>query len=254
MRKKLLTHSLALVTGLTATAAVHADNIGFRVGGYSWAQDYDGDIQTDDDTPIDIQRDLGFDDDSGTVLFVVLEHPVPLLPNILIQQTELEIDEANTLSRTISFDGIDFDVPTDGSTDITSNSDLSHTDATLYYEILDNWIHIDVGLTIRKFDGGINISSSIDSAEEEIDEVVPMLYLAAKFELPFTGSYAGASANAISVGDVSLIDYQINIGYETDFGLGIEVGLRELSLDYDDSGDQVDLSMGGAYAGIFYHF
>lgn len=252
MNSKILPAAIVALTSFGLHSTASADTLGFRVGGYSWTQEYSGDIQTDGlfDTSIDLNDDLGFDDDSGTVLYVALEHPVPLLPNILIQQTEMEIQESTTLSREIVFDGTTYSV----SEAIDSDSDLSHTDATLYYEILDNWVNLDIGLTIRQFDGGISLESATEFEEEELEEVIPMLYLAARFDLPLTGLYVGASANGISAGDATITDVVVNIGYESSFGLGIEAGLRDFAIDYDDDGDEGDVSVDGAYIGAFYHF
>ena len=248
---RLLLASLATAIAASSfSTSALSDTLGFRVGGYSWQQDYSGEVQTDNDLQIDINDDLGLDDESGNTLFVSLEHPIPVLPNVLIQHTELDVEENNILTREITFSGVTYAV----SDEVNSDIDLSHTDATLYYEVLDNWIHVDFGLTVRQFDGGVNISSSTDASEEEIEEIIPMLYLAARVELPLTGFYVGASANGISAGDATLTDLQVNVGYETDIGLGIEAGFRDFTLDYEDDGDEADISVDGAYIGIFYHF
>ncbi len=252
MRHKLLTAAIATLAGLSSTAMVQADTLGFKVGGYSWSQDYEGLVQSSIDTidQIDINDDLGFSDESGMTIYALLEHPVPLIPNLMLQRTELEITADNTLSRQITFDDVDYET----STAITSTSDLSHTDATLYYEILDNWVSLDVGLTLRQFSEGFSISSVDDSAELEIDSVIPMLYLGAEAELPLTGLFVAANANIISFEEASLTDYKIVLGYETTVGLGIEAGIRSFVIDVDDDDEQVDITIDGAFAGVYYHF
>ena len=249
MNYRTLATSTAVSLILCSTSVTsYADTLGFRLGAYSWTQNYDGNIQSSGSglDEIDITDDLGFDDETGTVIFFALEHPIPILPNILIQQTELEINEDS--DTTIIFDGVAF------TSEFNSDSDLSHTDLTLYYEVLDNWVNLDLGLTIRNFDGGVVVSNDFGIGEEEIEETIPMIYIAAKFDLPLTGLYVGASANGMTISDATLIDYQLNLGYETSIGLGIEAGMRNFTLDYDDDGDEADVTIDGAYIGAFYHF
>ena len=252
MQYKLMTIALASAVGLTVTTATQADVLGFRIGGYSWSQEYSGDVQSSNSAidEVDINDDLGLDDETGTTFYVALEHPVPFLPNIMLQQTDLEVEETANPTKTFTFEGQTYNV-TD---EITTTSDLSHTDATLYYEILDNWVSLDVGLTIRQFSEGIELSSPTTSSELDIDATVPMLYVGAKFELPLTGLYINADINGISVGDASLMDYKAAIGYESTIGLGIEAGLRNFEIDYDDDDEQANLTIDGAYVGVFYHF
>ena len=241
----------AAVLGCALSTTASADVLGFEVGGYVWQQDYEGDIQ-DGSSVVDLDTDLALDDDNNNVFYIALEHPIPLLPNIRLQQTEIKFDGESTLSRNIDFDGQTFNI----NADVVSDLDLSHTDATLYYEILDNWVSLDLGLTVRKFDGSAEIALADGSqvAREVLDDAVPMLYLGAKFELPLTGLYAGANANAISAGDSTITDYQIKLGYETDFGLGIEAGVRRFDLDYEDDDEEADVVIDGSYIGVFYHF
>ena len=252
MQHKFITIALASAMSLTTTVTTQADILGFRIGGYSWSQEYSGDVQSSAAAidEVDINDDLGIDDETGTTFYVALEHPIPLLPNIMLQQTDLEVEETSSPTKTFTFEGQTFSV----SDQITTTSDLSHTDATLYYEILDNWVSLDLGLTIRQFSEGIELSSSTTTTELDIDATVPMLYLAAKAELPLTGLYVDAQVNGISVGDATLLDYKAALGYETSIGLGIDAGLRNFEIDYDDDDEQANLTIDGAFVGVFYHF
>lgn len=252
MRHPILNATLIAALGITASSPLYADFIGFKVGAYNWSQDYDGEIQSSSDIldEIDLNNDLGLKEEDGNTYYLALEHPIPIIPNIRIQQTDLEIKETSNPTRSFSFDDQTF-VVTD---DITTTSDLSHTDATLYYELLDNWISIDFGLTIRQFSEGVELRSNTTGAELEIDEAIPMLYLAAEVELPLTGLYVAAEVNGLGTGDASLIDYKATIGYESGIGLGVEAGLRSFEIDYDDDDEQANLTIDGIFAGVFYHF
>jgi outer membrane protein len=247
MNKRILITTLSLC----CSSATLADALGFRISANSWSQDYEGTVQSGP-TEFDLNDDLGFDDESNSSFSIALEHPLPLLPNIMLSRTEMESTATGTITGI--FDGVAYngDVRTDG--------DLSHTDLTLYYELLDNWISLDFGLTIRQFEEGIKVTdltglASSPSSEEEFDEVLPLIYLATKFELPLSGLYVGADINAISYDDDELIDYKVNIGYETSLGFGAELGFRSFSVDYEDSAtEKADLTIDGVYGGVFYHF
>ncbi len=254
MTYKTLVASAAVSLILCSTSLTSsADTLGFRVGAYSWAQNYDGNIQSSDSglDEIDISDDLGFDDESDTTIYAVLEHPFPIIPNIKIQKTDLQATGTDNPGSDFLFDGNSY-LSTDK---IISSSDLSHTDVTVYYEILDNWISIDLGFTARRFTEGFELYTEDGKKSSlNIDSTVPLLYVAAKVELPFTGLYVDAEVNGIGYDDTSLTDYKISLGYETDIGLGVEAGLRSIELDYDDGDEEADISIDGAFIGIFYHF
>lgn len=241
-----------LITGLSCVLAsnVWADTIGFELGAHSWQQNFSGDVSSGlVGNAVDVEADLGYSDETNNVIYALIEHPIPILPNVRIQQTELDLS-ANG-SANFQFGNISFAGP------VSSSIDLSHTDLTLYYELLDNWVSVDVGLTVRSInDGKIEITDQTTGQTESFDAdvVLPMLYVAARFDLPLSGLYIGADVNGVGISDNSLFDYRAKIGYETSIGLGIEAGYRSFELDYDDDDDMADLTIEGAYAGIFYHF
>lgn len=253
MNKKLLTSLICASSTFTFSTVAQADVLGFRVGGYAWQQEFDGDVQSGDNGDvISIDDTLGYDDETNNSFYVALEHPVPFIPNIMLSRTEIDVSAVQSAS--FEFDGIEFD----GSID--SSADLSHTDATFYYEVLDNWVSLDVGITARSFDEGFEITGETDfgtdSSELDVDEVIPMLYLATKFELPLSGLYIIADGNWISYDDDTLMDYKIGLGYETDIGFGIEAGMRSFEVEYEEEDDEefADITIDGVYAGVFYHF
>ena len=248
--KKILTLGAALIL----PALVQADTIGFEVGASVWNQNYEGAVQSGPNS-LDVEQTLGLEDKTNNSFYILIEHPIPLIPNVMLAKTEMDIEETATIEGEFVFDGIIYPA----NADITTNSDLSHTDLTLYYELLDNWVNFDVGITVRQFDEGINLTGETivgtETATEEFDDTLPMLYVAAKFDLPLTGLYAGGDLNALAFDGDSLIDYKVNIGYETSYGLGAEIGFRSFDLDYEDSGDErADVTIDGGYASIFYHF
>jgi outer membrane protein len=137
---------------------------------------------------------------------------------------------------------------------VTSTFDLSHDDIVLYYEILDNWINLDIGLDVKIFDGEVVLSGS-SSTTVPIDETIPLLYLSARFDLPFSGFYIGADFSGADISDNSLEDTSIMLGYESDSGLGFEGGYKKFSLELNDVTDvNADVEYDGIYLNGYYHF
>ena len=232
-----------------------ADTVfGVYAGVGQWNADFGGDAGT---VSIDLEE-LNIEDETNNFFYIALEHPIPLLPNIKLQNTEITSEETATLTRTFTLDDQQFTVGEEVTTDV----DLTHTDATLYYELLDNWINLDLGLTLRAFDGEATVISSTTSQSEtvDLDEVIPLVYAKAQFDLPFTGWSIAADANAIGYSGDSFSDITAKIAYTSDalplLDLGVELGFRRMALEVDDDdGDlNADLTIDGPYAAITLHF
>jgi len=254
MKKSTL--ALALMTACAGTAS--ADTlIGIYAGAGSIDFDTSGtfrDLQ-DDGTEIDLEDDLNLGGDNGNYYYIALEHGVPVLPNIKISRTELDESARSELSRNITFDDITFPA----TANVNSSMDLSHTDFTFYYEVLDNWLNLDLGLTARQFDGGFEVrgSDGITTVTASIDMefTVPLVYAKAQIDLPLTGLYVGTDINWIGYGGSSFHDVWARIGYVFGFGLGIEAGYRQLKLDVDDIDDlEANVTVDGNYLAATFHF
>ncbi|MDG1663452.1 MAG: TIGR04219 family outer membrane beta-barrel protein [Pseudomonadales bacterium] len=255
MNKRFFMAAIAWATFPLASLTQADSLLGLYGGISSWEQSYDGTIQDLDITgggdEIDFNNDLGLDEEKGNVIYIALEHGVPVFPNVKVQNTDIETVATGNPSKTINYGGETFQV----SDTITTDADLSHTDVTMYYQVLDNWLSLDIGVTVRLFDGFINITSEIgDSASEDFNALVPLLYTKARFDLPLSGAYADIYANALGDGDNMFVDFQATIGYESSLGAGVEIGFRSLDLELDDIDDvAIDLTIDGAFVGVFYH-
>ena len=231
-------------------SSVRADFIGFKIGVNYWEPDISGSFIGDDplDTQIDLVDDLGLEDISSSNLVLTLEHPIPLLPNIRYQNIDLDSSGFSSSSG-FFYEGQPYVGP------VTSTFDLSHDDIVLYYEILDNWINLDIGLDVKIFDGEVALSSGSSSTTVPIDETIPLLYLSARFDLPFSGFYIGADFSGADISDNSLEDISIVLGYESNSGLGFEGGYKKFSLELNDVTDvNADLEYDGIYLNGYYHF
>jgi outer membrane protein len=239
---------LVLAGTLLPTLAQADTILGWRMGANAWQQQYSGDVQSGP-SQVDLEDDLGYDDETGYNFYLAFEHPIPLIPNIMLAHTKIDTDATGDVTGFI-FDGNIY------TGEVSSGLDVSHSDATLYYELLDNWVTLDVGITGRLFENGVEITDvgTGISGSLDIDYVIPLLYAQARFDLPFSGLSLGIEGNGISYDDDTLYDVKINLGYEFGFGLGIEAGYRAFDLDYEDGDDIADVTIEGAYAGLVWDF
>ncbi|MEX1670282.1 TIGR04219 family outer membrane beta-barrel protein [Zhongshania guokunii] len=241
MQKRLI--ALAILAASVSVSS-QADIIGATAGAYMWKQSWEGDVKAGSQS-IDMNDDLGYDDETGKSFYVALEHPVPVLPNIRLQHTSLDISETSQLSRTFTFDG---DTYTNADS-VNSTTDLSHTDGTLYYEILDNWVNLDVGLTVRMFDGEVRLAATGRDSSIDIDAPIPMAYVNARFELPLTGLYASGLGNVIAYGDNKVTDMTLALGYELGV-LGLEIGYRNFDVQLEDDNEETNVTVDGYFIGL----
>ena len=242
---------LTLLAAIAATAVplAHADTVlGVYAGFGSWDATYDG--QAGD--PSITLKDLGVKDQKNSYYYLALEHPVPLLPNIRLMHTDIANKQTAVVSKTFTIDGATFTAKDT----VSSEFDLTHTDASFYYEILDNWINLDLGLTARKFDGFVYAKSSTNNKKVNLDQTLPMLYGKVQIDLPFSGLSAGVEGNYVSYQGDTISDYSAKISYLFDsiLDIGIEAGYRKFSLRVEDDELDAEVNLKGPYAAVIAHF
>ena len=255
MKKTSLNIAAALGLSACILPAAHADFIGFTLGAGGWGHDPSGDISYSNSglaTTIDIEDDLGLGKKTESMMWASFEHPVPFLPNVKLMQTKLSSTGDRALSKEITFG----DETYTANAQIRSDFRIDQLDAILYYEILDNWVNLDLGVNVKMVDAEFQLSDDNGNSErKDISFPVPMLYAAARFDLPFTGFFVGGEGSLLKVGDNGFTDLIARVGYESSFGIGLELGLREQKLKIEDEEDvNADMTFSGAYAAVFYHF
>ena len=231
---------------LFSTSSIADTILGFYAGANYWNYNMSGNINSIDNVTGKI--DIDFSNDSSTVFYAALEHPIPFLPNIKLQQNSIQSNEIIQLSNITDFPGQTFDV--------NSDLDFSHTDIMLYYELLDNWINFDFGLSFKNFDGSTSfIAQDVLNEQSQFNVWIPLLYAKGKFDLPFTGFSAAVTLEALSFDDNKVTDMAAAISYESDSGFGAEAGYRNLTIDLQSIGSiKSDISMDGFYLGVNFHF
>ncbi|SNB55432.1 outer membrane protein [Marinobacter sp. es.042] len=216
-----------------------ADVVGLGASVSYWDSDLSGQAATNSDV-VDVENDLNLDSDTNANASLYLEHPVPLLPNIRLNYTLVEQSGRGNVGLA-GFDGV--------TGEVQSDLDLEQLDLTLYYEVLDNWINLDLGLTARDFSGELIVREQpigVPASQTSVDAVIPMGYLAARFDLPLTGVSVGAEGNFISFDGDSLHDFNAYGQYEISL-IQFRAGYRQMSIDYEDGNDRLDVEVGGPF-------
>jgi len=232
--------------------------IGFYVGVDGWKADNDGSFSDNNNA----LQNFNFEDETFVSYYAALEHPVPLVPNLKLKYTELELTGATRLEDTFSFNGSDYIV----GTDVNSVTDLSHIDYILYYEIFDNdLISIDLGINAKQFDGELVVTGTSQQGGanfteiEEFSGVVPLAYGRFEAGLPFSGLSVFAEGSFLAIDDSKVQDYQMGIAWEFIDNLAVDVavkaGYRSMVLELDDVDDiNTNIDASGPFAGIQVHF
>ena len=244
MRKLMIAVGGSLVL---AAPLANADILGVGANVSYWDSDFSGEV-VNKGSAVDIENDLNMDSDSNANFTAYFEHPVPVLPNVRVNYTSI----SQSGSGNIVPEGFDDII----NADVNSDLDLDQLDATFYYEVLDNWVNLDLGLTARKFDGELIVRDQTNTAnvsKTTVDAVVPMGYLAARFDLPFTGVSVGADGNFVSYSGDSLHDVNVYGQFEIAM-LQLRAGYREMAIDYEDDDDQLDVELSGPFASVGFTF
>jgi len=244
---------LSSIVAISLATAINADFIGAEAGYAIWNSSLSGDIQKGSGS-LDFENDLGYgSSETNSFIWAYIDHPLPILPNLKIQKTNYSNDGSGKLDKNVTFDKKNFTMNENVSSSIT----LDQVDFIPYWRILDNWINVDLGINVKMIDGNVKVSSkdTAKSTDANFDVILPMLYTKARFDLPFTGLSLEADASYISYDGNKFSDLKTGIVYETTIGLGATIGYRQQKITLDDI-DNVygDLTINGAYAGIFYHF
>ena len=229
---------------LISSGSQAATILGATAGASYWPSSINGQIQSGG-SAIDLENDLNFERQDVAVLFATLEHPIPLVPNFRVQYSSLAQNTQGNI--TTSFQNVTFSGP------VSTNVDLTHFDFTLYYEILDNWVSLDVGLNAKYFQGNIDIKQNSNLAQQtntELKTAVPMLYASAAFDMPFTGLSLIAEGSGVSYSSNQLYDANIRLREQIAV-FAFEVGYRTLKLKLNDvDGINVDADISGPFVSV----
>jgi len=246
--------SLGLIVLFTSYASKADTLLGLYIGAQGWNMETVGGFSEDG-----TNNEFNFEDKGQSNLYVAFEHPLPLIPNIKLQRTEMDTSGNVILERNFTFGGKLFAINSEATTDVK----LTTTDMILYYELFDNdLISFDVGLNAKYLDGELLVTDKNDptvNSREEFSGPIPMIYSRLAVGIPMTGFGAFVEGSFLSIDDHTLSDYQAAITYSLIENLAIDatfqLGYRSVSLELEDLDNiYTDLEFKGIYAGLEVHF
>jgi outer membrane protein len=246
--------SLGLIVLFTSYASKADTLLGLYIGAQGWNMETVGGFSEDG-----TNNEFNFEDKGQSNLYVAFEHPLPLIPNIKLQRTEMDTSGDVILERNFAFGGKLFAINSATTTDVK----LTTTDMILYYELFDNdLISFDVGLNAKYLDGELLVTDKNDptvNGREEFSGPIPMIYSRLAVGIPMTGFGAFVEGSFLSIDDHTLSDYQAAITYSLIENLAIDatfqLGYRSVSLELEDLDNiYTDLEFKGIYAGLEVHF
>jgi outer membrane protein len=176
-----------------------------------------------------------------------------LVPNVRFAVEGYDFD-TKALSDGFEFDNEVYNM----SFDTTFNG--SETTGTFYYELLDNVVSLDAGLSIKNIDVDVEFNSDVNAGTaENINIWLPTLYVSAEAYVPFAGVTIGGMVETVSYdgNDVTVVDAYI--GYEVldlvAADVMVKVGYKARDIKIDDVEDfTMDLSNESVYASVQVHF
>jgi outer membrane protein len=245
---------LAIFAATLFPSLSSADALGLYGGVGQWYVKMEGDVgQQGVNTSLD---SLGVDDETSNVLWLMFEHPLPFIPNVRLMHSEISTVANSQATQVILIGNLQIQVQAQ----IQTTIDISHTDATFYYQLLDNWLTLDLGVTARQMSGYVEVVPEVGGRfRAEMDGVVPTGYINLQIDFPYSGWHMGATVNAAAYKGDKITDVSGRIGYEFEItpamDLGLNVGYRNMDLLVNDLNSlNADASLSGAFFELLIHF
>ena len=238
----------AVAGGLLAlsSSAATADVLSFAIGGGVWNEEPTGGIyKVGDPAEVNVKDQFFWKEETQGYLFATLEHPVPILPNVRLSYTTL--DHAGSGNANFVFDG---DVYTGT---VSNDFKIAQTDVLLYWEVLDNVVSLDLGLSARvmDFDYAINDSSN---TTDSVSATIPMVYGLIGGS-PIPGMLISAEGYYMSYDGSTASDFNAKIAYTSDYFIGFEGGYRSQTIELDDvDNTNANLDFKGPFIGAYLKF
>lgn len=224
MKKALLALCVGSAIASAATVA------GFGVEADYYVPEAKGDFRYTENSVMSSTHFNG-DNDTQYQVGLYLEHPIPMLPNL----------RADFTPET-SFSGAD-------SVAGTNTVKFSQIDTTLYYEVLDNIVDFDIGLTGKFIDGEVT-----GTVNQSFNVVIPMVYVAAGVKIPTLPVRFDADLKYVGYSGNSVSDMRIKAAWEVFAGLEAVAGYRYESLKLDEDDIYSTLKIQGPFIGVGYRF
>lgn len=216
------------------TQQLMADTVlGIHLSATSWQVDNEG-IVTTALQPSDLDALLA-DGENAQVLTFKLEHPLPGLPNIGFSRSDFDTNGENQ--------------------GIFSSLSSTHDEVLLYYELLDNWVSLDLGVSLMQVQDSFAIGTANSLVRTSVDEYLAGGYAMVQFDFPTTNLYLTGTLTLADMSDYEVSRQSIGLGWEGDWGLGVELGYKRSSRAWENIQlSDADYDLDGYYASLKYHF
>ncbi len=248
--KKITMLSLGLATLL------NADILKVELGLGIWSVSPNGNI-TYQNVTNDLENDLDFDGKTLPYLYADLQHPIPVLPNLRLEYTNITTDGNPTAFRFGSFDF---------SGNINSKIELQTIDFILYYNLWDTaGLNVDFGLDIKYIDGFARVQGEANgltqTEEADFKAPIPHLYGNIRYDLPIVDLGVETSLKYLTFNGASSYDWILKADYNFFGGFKLEAGYRTQGIkiptdvmnDYDLD-TALDYDFSGPFVGLNYTF
>ncbi len=234
---------LPLLGLLALPLTSQADTLGAYIGGGMWTHTPSGGVTMTQSA--DLSSELGLSGASESYLYVVVDHPVPMIPNVKIVQTNNT--NSGTIATSLTFNGQSL------TTADSATVQLNSTNYIFYYRLLDNIVKLNVGLAGYAIDGRVKAGTTVN---QPFAATIPMGYMSVGATIPGTGLSGQYETTALSIGGASLTDTTIKVMYEFGSVVGVEAGTRTQALNISTaiSGVSANMSFSGAFVGAYVHF
>lgn len=248
--------SLAVASALFVANANAGMVIDVEGGTGLWYAETSGDFGYKGIGQIDLQNDLGLEDDSNGFYYIDVNHFVPIVPNVRIESQNFMSEGKTKNAVNFKTAGVGGQIAAGQKTALK----LDQSDFIVYWGVPGlktlslGHVGVDFGLVAKKFDG----YAQVGTETVNIDFTVPMGYLAASVKIPFINTKVSASTKMISYKSSSLSDSMIKASFKLPIPIPAidvkaEVGYKTQNLDLDEdlSDDfNADIKNSGMFVGI----
>ncbi len=220
-----------------ASPFAQADNFKLEYGSNDWSYNISGSARSQD----------GYNNDNPGGYYFSFEHPVPILPNIRVSRTDRNSSANEQLTKSFAHGSAASGLDEGAGNEVK----LDQTDVTMYYQLSDSVVDIDLGVNAKYIDSRSHnngIASGTDTAD--VSGWVPMLYAGFDTATPLTGLSISADGSYVAYQDSRFYDYTLKASYITPWYLGVDVGYRSIRLDLNDfDGSRSGVEFDGPFAG-----
>jgi len=232
---------------------VYANKLGARVTAGFWGTEYKGyvtDSKSNEDS-IDLKNDLELSNTVQSFFLIYLEQHISSIPNMRIGRSNIRANGNSILKRTFTYQGIEYFA----NSTINSTLNFDHLEASLYWKVINNDHRVDLGITVKDFNGQISISEPTSGyAYDSFDAAIPMIYVGYETDLPLTALTLGINSSFIGINRAYLYDIMAYVRYQTYSYVGVEFGYRRFQINISNDIILTDVRITGLYLNGFISF